>query len=387
MQEHGRHLADAGGGLGDGRMSCQNAGALPLGHLILHVDGFAGAGAYVPRQFRADPLDGLTGTSEQVALPVPDAQFDQGVEFFPALDAFADDTDGAQATEVDQEADHVLADLVLIDAVHQFAIEFEPAGAEGHDAIEPAGAGADVVNGNLEARLTQHVDRVGKSLELAVTATLGDFKDDARGCEFPDSPQVIEDLRRKARVGDHLGRGVQEEQGSGSPVARSLHGHLPGHRLNLPVHARCLRGREQFIGILETGIGERAGEYLVPGYFAGPHVDNRLKDGREQSLVQRPAESGLGRHASLIGIGSIHAITPTLWDHQVIGRKPTVGQAFDSRIRLWSHRVVDRAAGAEYSGAKGVISGRTRHQAHGLVRIGFSPCHRSRGERWLQLVA
>src|SRR5690606_16910399 len=122
----------------------QHPGTLALRHDALHVGGPAGARSDVSGQFGADALDRFAGVAEQVALSVSDAEFDECVEFFDAFDALADDANGAQAAEVDQEADHVLADLVLIDAVDEFAIEFEPTWAERHDAVQPAGAGAHV---------------------------------------------------------------------------------------------------------------------------------------------------------------------------------------------------------------------------------------------------
>ena len=73
------------------------------------------------------------------------------------LDAFGDQENAAEPGEVNEELNEVAAKRISIQVGHQLAIEFEPVGAQPHDAVEAAGSRTDIVDRKLEAMLAKRV--------------------------------------------------------------------------------------------------------------------------------------------------------------------------------------------------------------------------------------
>src|SRR5450759_2424773 len=219
-----------------------------------------------------DGVSELRGPSQQIALPVCDAEaLDLGLLRL-GLDALGDRFRVDPRGEPDEHLDDVPFDRVLVEARDEVVRDLEVIRPQLGDRLEGRIPGPRVVDRDPETELTQHAHAFAEQVVVADGGALGDLEDDAaldrekRLQHFvPPRLQLVDELRLHVHE-QHPGPLPHEALG------RELHADL----LEAPHLIRLQGVVEEHLGVFERRVGRAARKRLVRKDAARRKVDDRL---------------------------------------------------------------------------------------------------------------
>src|SRR5262245_14560360 len=221
------------------------------------------------------------GLAEEPALAERDAEPAERVELLEGVEALADDARAEPVGDRAERPQQLLAPRVLIDAVHEGAVDLDEVRRELHHRLEARVARARIVERDLEAEAAVVVAHLAEDVEVADRLLLRDLEDHVAGPEPAGLERLRDRLGPERGIVDRGGADVQEELGAAGQVLRAVKAALTAQAVELVDQVLLGGGREERARRVELGALGPARERLVAEDGARPDLDDRLVDRRD----------------------------------------------------------------------------------------------------------